>query len=1075
MPTTCGRCGTANPGGFQFCGTCGAALEADVPEAREVRKTVTVLFCDVAGSTGLAERLDPEVLRRALRRYFDEMRLILERHGGHVEKFIGDAVVGVFGVPISHEDDALRGVRAAAEMRARVASLDVELEHDHGIGLGVRIGLNTGPVVAGSAQGGGALVTGDAVNVAARLQQMAEPGEILLGAETVRLVRDAVRVEATTPVAVRGRSASVGAARLLSIDPEAVGHVRRMDAPLVARDRELQRLRDAFEDAVGERACVLFTVLGAAGVGKSRLVHEFLAGIRDRATVLRGRCLPYGEGITWWPVAETVRAAAGIRDADDAAQARERIATALGGRDAGGGATARVAAMLGLGDSSGTADETMWAVRRLYERVASEKPLVVVFDDIHWGEPTFLDFIESVADWSRDVPILLLCIARPELLEERPAWGGGKLRARTVLLEPLSATAVERLIEHLVRGVLEPSAVVRIGQAAEGNPLYVEEFLEMLVDDGLLAQDGERWVARGDLTSVPVPPTVAALLASRLDRLRPPERAVVDRASVVGKVFWRGAVAALAPEPLQADVGRHLLALVRKELVRPDAESGLADDAYRFRHLLVRDAAYDAVPKDERSDLHVRFAGWLERTVADRVGEYEELLGYHLEQAYRYRVEVGRRGSDTDAIGRRGAAHLAHGGRRAMLLGDVQAAASLLGRAAALLPSADLERVAILSDLVEALADSGRFADVQTVADEVVARAADRPELEAFGWRARVQSRLTSLLADDTPWEFVDVIPLLDAATAASERLADEPGLARVWLVRGQGYSHTGRLQEAADSYRKAVEHAQRASDTGRVVEATALLASTEFYGMTPIQQAGRTIEELRALATSAGSRFEEARAHGHMGRIAAMQGRFDEGRRLTRMGIATMSELGRRVYEGGSRHWSGYVEVCAENWAAAEAEYRRSAEILDTIGERSYLSTSLSEQAFALAKLGRSGEARTLAERARSYGAPDDAATQIVLRMALALASLREGDIPAADSMVRQALSLADRAEYSAERFRCRILAAEVFAAAGAVDEARARVAEALGIADLRGATAWHATATRIAGEIEGNATPTG
>jgi predicted ATPase len=710
----------------------------------------------------------------------------------------------------------------------------------------------------------------------------------------------------------------------------------------------------------------------------------------------------------------------------------------------------------------------MWAIRRLYERVAAAQPLVVVFDDIHWGEPTFLDFVEHVADWSRDVPILLLCIARPELLEERPTWGGGKLRARTVLLEPLGGDAVEQLIAHLVGGGLAPDVTERIGQAAEGNPLYVEEFLEMLVDDGLLRREAERWVATGDLAAVPVPPTVAALLASRLDRLRPPERAVVDRAAVVGKVFWRAAVAALAPEPLQPDVGRHLHALVRKELVRPDPASALADEAYRFRHLLVRDAAYDAVPKDERADLHVRFAGWLERTVADRVAEYEELLGYHLERAYRYRLEIGRPGADTEAIGRRAADHLTRGGRRAALLGDLRAAGSLLGRAEALLPDADPDRVALLADLVEVHGDSGRFAEAQAVADEVVALAAGRPELEGFGWRARLEALLTSLLAESAPWEFSDVVPVLDAAEAAFVRLDDEPGLARVWLIRGEGQAHTGRLREAAAAYREAVEHAERAGDSARVLEATTLLASTEFYGMTPVDQAIRTIEELLSLARRAGSRYQEARGHGFMGRLAALQARFDDARRLVHAGVETMSELGRVVYAGGSRHWSGYVEVCAENWAAAEAEYRRSAEMLESIGERSYLSTSLAERAFALAKLGRTEEARTLAERAREYGTPDDAATQIVLRMALALAIRTDGDVPGATAVARDALAFADRAEYSSERFRCRVLAAEVLAAGGEVDAARDMVAEATSIAEARGATAWSAIASRVAAAIE-------
>ena len=1074
MPVTCANCGTSNPSGFRFCGACGEELAPGTDARREVRKTVTVLFCDVAGSTSLAEQLDPEALRRVLSGYFEEMRRILERHGGRVEKFIGDAVVGVFGVPAAHEDDALRAVRAAAEMRDAASATAMpaaaaEAAHGSG-GLAVRIGVNTGPVLAGGPQAGGSLVTGDAVNVAARLQQAAQPSEILLGPTTLRLVRDAVTVEPAGPLALRGREAVIEAARLLSVDTDAPGHARRLDAPLVARERELQDLRDAFASAAGERACVLFTVLGSAGVGKSRLVHEFLAGIPEQATVVRGRCLPYGEGITWWPAVETVRALAGITDADDSAAARARIATALGESDRADVVTERVAALLGLAEAPGSADETMWALRRLYERSAAKRPLVVVFDDIHWGEATFLDFIEHVADWSRDAPMLLVCIARPELLEERPNWGGGKLRARTILLEPLSGDAVALLVDHLVGGGLGADVVARVGEAAEGNPLFVEEFLEMLVDDGLLRFDDDRWIASGDLTNVAIPPTVAALLASRLDRLRPPERSVVERAAVVGKVFWRGAVAELSPEQVRPEIGRHLLALVRKELVRPDDSSSLGDEAYRFRHLLVRDAAYDALPKDDRSDLHARFADWLARIAADRVAEYEELIGYHLEQSHRYRVEVGGDGEDAARIGWRAAEFLGRAGRRAVILGDVAAASSLLGRAVQLLPSGSRERTALLCDLIDARIEGGRFDDARALSNEVIAAAEGRPELEPYAWRARVYRGLVELLGEGAG-RFADVLPLLDEAIAAFTRLDDEDGLAMALLNRGQLLYGMGQLAVTADSHRRAVRHAERAGATALLLEASVAVAAPRFYGMTPVDEAATTVEELIDTSRRAGSRMGEARGFGYLGRLAALDGRFDEARVLTRAGVAAMEELGRALYVGGSRHWTGYVEVVAEEWAAAAREFRTSVELLDTIGERSYLSTSAAELAIALAKLGRLEEALAAADRSDSLAAVDDVASQTVILIARAEVARRTADPDRAVAFALEAVNAADTAEYSAERFRSRLVAAEALAAAGNSSEAASRAQQAVEIGEARRARAWIATATRVRDAVQATA----
>ena len=614
----CASCGRASEGDFRFCPYCAAPLPAAEP-AHEQRKTVTVLFCDVTGSTALGESKDPEALRALLARYFERMKGIVESHGGTVEKFIGDAVMAVFGVPLLHEDDALRACRAAVEMRDAFPEL----------GITGRIGVTTGEVVTGTAE---RLATGAVVNVAARLEQAAAPGEVLIGAETLALVREAVAAEPVEPLTLKGKSEPVAAFRLSSAHAELA---RRLATPMVGRETELRRLRDAFAQAVHDRSCQLFTVLGAAGVGKSRLAAEFLAG--SEARVVQGRCLSYGEGITYWPVVEIVKQLDALPEGDAAAPIRS---------------------LLGETESATTAEEIAWGFRKLLEQEAAEGPLVCVLDDLHWAEETLLDLVEHVADLSRDAPVLLLCLARPELLEKRPAWGGGKWNSTTVLLEPLDAAETERLLDEL--GGVEPGLRQRITAAAEGNPLFLEEMLALVR-------------ASGDGGKISVPPTIQALLAARLDQLDPAERAVLERGSVEGRIFHQSAVQALGNGEPQTP---RLVALVRKQLVRPDTPQFAGEEAYRFRHLLIRDAAYDSLPKVVRADLHERFADWLEERGTDLV-ELDEILGHHLEQAARYKAELEQPDA---ALGERAAQRLTAAGRRALGRGDDRAAASLLER-----------------------------------------------------------------------------------------------------------------------------------------------------------------------------------------------------------------------------------------------------------------------------------------------------------------------------------------------------------------------------------------------------------
>ena len=502
-----------------------------VATGSESRRTVTVVFTDVTGSTGLGENLDPEAVRQVMARYFETAGAVLERHGGTVEKFIGDAVMAVFGVPRLHEDDALRAVRAAVEMRERLALLNDELERSWGVRLGTRTGVNTGEVVAGDHAGGQALVTGDAVNVAARLEQLANTGEILIGDATRRLTADAVAVEPVEPLEARGKSQPVAAWRLLGV-PGTDAYRRRLDTPLVGRRDELAQLRHAYARSVSQRSCALFTVIGPAGIGKSRLTLEFLRSVRDEATVLRGRCLPYGEGITYWPLVEIGRRIAGGGEDD--------LRALIGDEHDAEPVAAALASVIGRSQTPVSIDDADWAVRRLFESLARERPLVVSFEDVNWAEPTLLDLIEHIAEWTRDAPVMLVCTAREELIEQRPTWAGGLRNAATAFLEPLSDGDSAELVEQL-GGELAAAedTVSRVVALSGGNPLFVEQLLATM--------GSEQQPDVGALS------TIHAVIGARLDALSPVERELLECASVIGKEFW--------PEPVYAamreDPDRH--------------------------------------------------------------------------------------------------------------------------------------------------------------------------------------------------------------------------------------------------------------------------------------------------------------------------------------------------------------------------------------------------------------------------------------------------------------------------------------------------------------------------------------
>jgi class 3 adenylate cyclase len=792
----CSSCGEENPDRFRLCGFCGAELPR--PAALEARKVVTLVFADVTGSTALGERLDAESVRWVMSSFFEIAREVLERHGGTVEKFIGDAVMAAFGIPQVHEDDALRGVRAAAELRDRLHELGREVEVRYGTGIGVRIGVETGEVVAGDASAGQAFASGDAVNVAARLEQAAAPGQVLMGRSTYGLVRDAVTVEPVEALDLKGKGAPVPAWRLVDVLADRPGVARALGAPLVGREAELRRLLDAFADARTARDPRIATIVAHAGVGKTRLMAELIDRVQPEAEVLVGRCLAYGEGITFWPIAEALRQAThGTGD----------LAALLEGEAGAGEILERIAPALGLPGPPVPLEETFWAIRKLFEALARRRPLVVILDDVHWAEATLLDLVEYIAGWTRGVPFLLVCATRPELLERRPSIASPRPGSTTLVLEPLAAGASGDLLAwQLGREPMSSELGARILAASQGNPLFVQELVRMLVEDGLIERRDGSWQATGSVTALAMPPTIQALLAARLDLLEPGERAVAERGAVIGHVFSWSAVRELCPERARSDLGGHLHALVRKQLIVPQAGPDASEDAFRFGHMLVRDAAYAGLAKRTRAELHERFARWLESATSDRLTENAEILGYHLEQAVAYRRELGDL-ADAGRMAVQASERLAEGGRRALAAGDLPAAANLLGRAGAILDPGDPERLALRLDSVPALVEIGRFelADV-ALAEILAAPQQTSLQLAARAWHAfldaqRGTSSFETCEATAEQWR------------AASERDGDHGGQATALGFLAKMRFWDGRAQTAEALWLRAAEQARLADD----------------------------------------------------------------------------------------------------------------------------------------------------------------------------------------------------------------------------------------------------------------------
>lgn len=1024
--SSCAECLAELTGTPRFCPECGARI-ATTEVGHGSRRTVTLLFTDVTGSTAMGEQLDPEAYRSVMGRYFDVARSAIEFHGGTVEKFVGDAVLAVFGVPEVREDDALRAVRAAGDLGAAVCTLSEELERTHGVALIIRTGVNTGSVVTGAARAGGSFATGDAVNTAARLEQAAGPGQVLLGQETHALVRDAVEVVEVEPVAAKGKAEPVAAYRLVSVTPEASGRTRHLDAPLVGRDRETRALEDALERTLASGRSHLVTVLGPAGAGKSRLVAEFLDRVGERATVVGGRCVSYGEGITYWPVVQVLREALHLTGAESVEVTQHAITQLLGASPDAAQAVDVLLTLLGKDSETRGRDQTFWAVGRVLETLALREPVVVTVDDLHWAEPTLLELLARVQEETADLPLLLVCQARPELIDAHPEWGRGSLNSQTFGLDPLTNEHVAERLESLLGPGIPEQAVVAVAGWSGGNPFFVEEIATHLVETGLLARSDGVWSLTSELTQTTIPPTVSALLAARMERLPEAERQLLAHTAVIGQEFTTEQARDLSGA---GDVAELLAVLARRDLLRRGR--GAEHDTWTFRHLLVRDAAYAALPKSVRAERHERFADLLlSSDHTDAGSETLAFAAHHLEQAARYRIELAPHDPATDVLRSRAVGALLTASDAALDREDLSGCSSLLRRALELAPDPGSTRREVLVALEQLSYEVGDYDEVQRVV-ELYADALDDSATELDHVHL-ANSRLALRMAISEPVEPEETV----RAAEEELRLAREAGDERRTLLAL--YAIMGaRMTQAR--WQQADEAAQAMALTGRgFAKQLASQVRGALYGFGPhsVRRVVEHLSERPAWQSAAG----RARADLIM---AAARGALGEP------GAAAALEDLRRQFE--ELHPTGHWNVLVADVYRLVHDLPRMIELLEAANERfremgdwGHASTYIAWQALGMLELDHPvDEVRPLVEEAAEHTSPYDVISVSSVHAARALICARTGDLSAAEEHAREAVQVVDTSDQVREQADVRRYVSEVARSRGDRTEERRLLTEA-------------------------------
>jgi len=1012
----------------------------------EERKLVTVLFADIVGSTRLGQELDAEVVRESLARTFDAARTVLEAHGGTVEKFIGDAVMAVFGVPTAHDDDADRAVRAAFALRDRVAALAKD-----GIPFEVRIGVNTGEAVAGTGGGAQFLVTGPVVNLGARLEQAAGTGEILVGPLTHRITSRGIRYDPPREIEAKGigRVAAFAARSLVSAVPEQHRGIEGLHAPLIGRDRELRMLNEAFGRVGAEGTPSLVTVFGAAGAGKSRLLGEF-TGTLDPAQLRIGRCLPYGEGITFYPIQQILRADAGIGLTTPRAEAVAALRTAVArftGLDDAASVAQRLEVVLGLSEApealpdvppEDLMEELRWGVRRYLERRATA-PLVLVFEDVHWAEQALIELIEHLAEWAR-APLLLICLARPDFREIRPAFGLSAPNATAITLSPLGSDDTRVLIRELLAvDALSEEVRADVVTRAEGNPLYIEEFLRTLIETGHIAHREGKWVATGELRPVEVPPTLHGLITARLDRVAPEVKQLLHAASIVGRLFSTSALGAIAGTAPSLELLRE--AARRDLIVEADERAPGEGRVHRFRHALFREVAYGTIPKAERLRMHDNYGRWLETTLGERAEEFQEIVGYHAEQAYRYATELGR--GTVPELGHRALALLVAAADRAKARDDPHAAWKLFERAAEIADAIGAERSVRAHARGFALLGALGY----TPADDASDRALDNSI--ALARAAGPSAVLVELLA----WKAMDVFNRkadVDAAKLIANELPDiaratgDMDLLAIALGTCGLLAYWWTDREAEEQFLLAAVAAGRQGKSVRSARLPLLLLaqraqrySGDFASAAEYE---RQVGEL-LVGTSLMAKMRVARTQGQS---AFSRGDFATAIVQAERALTAAREIGAPVAIAFDEWILGEALLMHDDVVSARDTLEHAAEIMKDLHARGQIPAVSALSARARLRLGDYDAARAHLADAIAALMPLDIECHQSTRIAEAELAVMDGDPVSAERILRDELARIEPSGYGFDIAMLRIALGELLVSEGRFAEARAVLAKA-------------------------------
>ena len=1023
--------------------------EARSRSVREGRKTVTAAVVLLAPWGGDPDT-DPEARLAALSAIGATAGKIVEDHGGVVSERLGGRLSALFGVPVLHEDDALRAARAVAAIRDAVPpALGGREALAAGIALGEVLVRRSGEEEV--------LLSADPVRIADQIAHAARPGEVLLTRAAARLSGGASPAEEAETLLLDTAGAPMLVYRLTDVDAAVQGPVRNLRSPLVGRDEELTLLQQTFQRVVHEPTSSLVTLFGPAGVGKSRLVSEFVQRVGEDARVLSGRCLSYGSDITYWPIAEMLRQTAQVVPTDAAADARRKIAALVHDQEDAAFIEGRLAAVLGLAEGAPDRDELFWSIRRVFQGLAERRPTVLVFEDIHWAEPAMLDLIEHIAAAAGGTPVLLLCTARPDLLERRRDWGGGRLDATNVTLDVLTSAESRELITNLVRGAPLPADVVaRIVEVTAGHALYIEEYVATLIDEGMLIWSDERWgCTLGPDEALPTPTSVQALLGARLDRLSTDARSLLERASVIGMEFGIGDLTALAAE---GDVDAALTELLGRDMVVQETRAATRERRFRFRHVLIRDVAYRAMAKAARAEAHLAFADRTEREAASRIAEVEEIVGYHLEATHRYRAELGAPARELGPLARRAGERLDSAGRRAFQLDDMAAAAGLLSRAAALVDEGDPMVPESAWRLGVALVETGRLEEAQRVLDDGL-QAAEAQGALAASWRLRLERADLDFWRDPEARSTSELEDLADAAISDRSAVEDWATAARAYRLKGDALGRRGAQSAALVAYEEGQRLALRAGDEREARERANLGI---VLGPIPVE---RCIEfTLRRVGEM---EREMAEDHSQLGLAYAMVGRTEGSHRAFDRALSLARELGSGWKLASLAMYQAAGLLIEDRAADAEASLRPAVDALQQMGEKNQFSTAVALLAEALYRQGRLDEAMEATVASERSTAPDDLMSQMAWRGVRAKVLAARGDLREAEALGRSAVAFADRTDMISFAGDAHVDLALVLARAGNRAEAIAELERALALYTEKGNVVSAARAGSILREI--------